>query len=158
MNVSQRKSRRFIMKFLVINGPNLNLLGTRQVEIYGKDTYKDLKHYLASLKKRYSIKLKVKQSNKEYKILSWLHKSFKQNYDGVLLNPAALGHYSISLLDAVLALQVPCVEVHLSDVQHREPFRKVLVLDHANIPRVSGLGFSSYEEGLKMLIKEVTTL
>lgn len=146
------------MKFLVINGPNLNLLGERQVDIYGKDTYKDLKRYIASLGRRYDIKIKTKQSNKEYKILSWLHQSFKKKYDGILLNPAALGHYSISLLDAVLALQIPCVEVHLSDVEHRESFRKVLVLDHANIPRISGLGFSSYEEGLKMLIKEVTTL
>lgn len=146
------------MKILVINGPNLNLLGTRQVDIYGKDTYKDLKHYIRALGKRYGVKIKTKQSNKEYKILSWLHKSNKLKYDGILLNPAALGHYSISLLDAVLALQIPCIEVHLSDVEHRESFRKVLILDHANIKRISGLGFSSYEEGLKMLIKEVTSL
>lgn len=146
------------MKFLVINGPNLNLLGTRQVDIYGKNTYKDLKRFIKSLAKRYQIKITIKQTNKEYKILNYLHTAFDKHYDGVLINPAALGHYSISLLDAVLALQIPCVEVHLSDVENRESFRKQLILSHANITRVSGLGFASYEEGLKELIKEVNTL
>lgn len=146
------------MKFLVINGPNLNLLGSRQVDIYGNNTYKDLERFLNGLSKRYQIKIVVKQTNKEYKILHYLHNSYKKGYDGILLNPAALGHYSISLLDAVLALKIPCVEVHLSDVENREAFRKQLVLSYANITRISGLGFASYEEGLKELIKEVNTL
>jgi len=144
------------MNILVLNGPNLNLLGLREPAIYGNQTYEDLVDYLRSLEKVYTIRLDIKQSNHEGTIIDYLHKA-NESYQGVLLNAGAFTHYSYALYDAIKAINTPVIEVHLTDIEHRsEPWRKISVIKDACKGQISGLGFQSYEEGLKLLLKEGT--
>jgi len=133
------------MNILVLNGPNLNMLGLREPEIYGYSSYSDLEQYLKGFEKTYGVTIDVKQSNLEgimIDILHWANDSF----DGVILNAGAFTHYSYALYDAIKCLKIPVVEVHLSDTNKREEFRKISVIRDACISTVMGLGFKSYEE------------
>lgn len=142
------------MNILVLNGPNLNMLGVREPEVYGSSTYKDLEEYLKSLEKEYDITVDVKQSNLEGIMIDILHWS-NDIFDGVILNAGAFTHYSYALYDAIKSITIPVIEVHLSDLNTREEFRKVSVIRDACKGSIMGLGFKSYEEGLKLLLKEV---
>ena len=140
------------MNILILNGPNLNMLGIREPELYGNKTYSDLEDYCNSFEEKYPVTIDIKQSNLEgimIDILHWAH----ENFDGVILNAGAFTHYSYALHDAIKSIAIPVVEVHLTDLNTREEFRKVSVIKDACIGSIMGLGFKSYEEGLKLLLK-----
>ncbi len=141
------------MNILILNGPNLNMIGLREPEIYGTKTYKDLENYLKSLEEVYNIVLDIKQSNLEGILIDLLHYG-NDIFDGVILNAGAFTHYSYALYDAIKSIQIPVVEVHLSNINNREEFRKKSVIRDACITNIMGLGFQSYEEGIKYLLKE----
>ena len=141
------------MNILILNGPNLNMIGIREPDIYGTSTYQDLEKYVSSFEEKYQVSIEMKQSNYEGLLIDLLHYGH-DHYDGVILNAGALTHYSYSLFDAIKSIAKPVVEVHLSDIQAREEFRKISVIKNACIATVSDLGFKSYEEGLRILLKE----
>ncbi|MCK5761844.1 MAG: type II 3-dehydroquinate dehydratase [Candidatus Izimaplasma sp.] len=141
------------MNILILNGPNLNMLGLREPEIYGTQTYDDLENYLKSLESIYNVVLDVKQSNLEGILIDLLHYGNNQ-FDGVILNAGAFTHYSYALYDAIKSIQIPVIEVHLSDIYNREEFRKKSVIRDACITSIMGLGFKGYEESIKYLLKE----
>lgn len=145
------------MNILVLNGPNLNMLGIREPEIYGHQSYDDLVRYCETLQSKYSVTITVFQSNYEGELIDLLQQSMNV-YDGVLFNPGAFTHYSYALHDAVKSITVPVVEVHLSDISKRESFRQVSVIRPACVGTIMGLGFKSYEEGLKLLVESRETL
>jgi len=138
------------MNVLVINGPNLNLLGTREPEIYGEDTLEELMMWLQTTPASTNHFFKVFQSNHEGEIIDILQDE-RHWANGIIINPGAFTHYSYSIRDAIAAIQIPTVEVHLSDINNREEFRKVSVIEPVCIKQISGLGKDSYIEGLKLL-------
>lgn len=132
---------------LIINGPNLNLLGKREVEIYGKESLKDLNSGLAKLAKSLKLKLKVFQSNSEGDIIDFLHKE-ASNAAGIIINPGALTHYSYALRDAIVAVEKPAIEVHISNIFSREEFRRKSVISPVCVGQVCGFGFFGYAMAL----------
>jgi 3-dehydroquinate dehydratase-2 len=142
------------MRILIINGPNLNFLGIREVNIYGKNTYRDLCQYLKKVGKEKHIHIDLFQSNHEGKIIDRLQKAYKQKYDGIIINPGALTHYSYALYDAIKAINIKTVEVHLSDINAREEFRKKSVISDACVATFMGKNFASYEEAIMYFIGE----
>ena len=140
------------MNILILNGPSLNMIGQREPEIYGNRTYQDLENYIKSLEEVYSIKTDIKQSNLEGILIDLLQYA-NDRFDGVILNAGAFTHYSYALYDAIKSISIPVVEVHLSDITKREEFRKISVIKDACVATFMGLGFKSYEEGIKELIK-----
>lgn len=141
------------MNILILNGPNLNMIGIREPEIYGNKTYSDLENYCKSFEDAYNVTIDIKQTNYEgiiIDLLQWAH----DHYDGVLLNAGAFTHYSYSIRDAIKSIKTPVVEVHLSDIKNREEFRKTSVIEEVVFASVMGKGFKSYEDGLKLLLKE----
>lgn len=140
------------MKILVINGPNLNMLGKREKKHYGTISLSQINKQLNNLAKSLSISLEFFQSNHEGEIIDFLQKGSSRNADGILVNLGALTHYSYSLRDALIDTNLPIVEVHLSDLSKREDFRKVDVLDGVVMAKVMGLKEKSYFVGLEKLI------
>lgn len=140
------------MNILILNGPNLNMLGLREPEIYGNNTYQDLKDYILSLEAVYNITTDTKQTNYEGILIDIIQYA-NDHYDGVLLNAGAFTHYSYALYDAIKSISIPVVEIHLSDINNREEFRKISVIKDACIASFIGLGFQGYEEGIKELLK-----
>ena len=138
------------MNILVINGPNLNLLGTREPEIYGEDTLEELMMWLQTSPTGLDHVFKFFQSNHEGDIIDNLHDE-RHWADGIIINPGAFTHYSYAIRDAISALQIPTVEVHLSDIHNREDFRQVSVIAPVCIKQIVGLGKDSYIEGLNIL-------
>ena len=141
---------------LVIHGPNLNLLGERQPEIYGSLTLKELNAHLRREGRELQVRLKIFQSNSEGGLIDFLHQQRKWA-KGVVINPGAYTHYSYALRDAVAAIGLPTVEVHLTDIHVRanhatEAFRKVSVIAPVCVHQISGLGWKSYLEGIKFLM------
>jgi 3-dehydroquinate dehydratase II len=133
------------MKIAIINGPNLNLLGTREPGIYGRQTFED---FLKSLKEKYTdVQIDYFQSNVEGELVNELQRT-GFSYDGILLNAAAYTHTSIALGDAIAAIQTPVVEVHISNISAREEFRKNSYISAKCIGSISGLGLKGYELGL----------
>jgi 3-dehydroquinate dehydratase-2 len=139
------------MNILVINGPNLNFLGIREKEIYGEKTYRDLENYLKSKAEEMQIRLDIFQSNHEGAIIDKLQEVYFRNFDGVILNAGALTHYSYAIRDAIKAIPIRTVEVHLTDLSHREAFRKISVIHDVCAATFMGKGFESYLEALKYL-------
>lgn len=138
------------MKILVINGPNLNMLGIREPDIYGKETYNDLIAVIEQYCKKNSIVCEFYQSNHEGCIVDKIQQAY-QKFDGIVINPAAYTHTSVAIADALKAVAIPYVEVHISDVDKREDFRQIsYVRDHA-LATVSGLGFSGYIHAIELL-------
>ena len=144
------------MKILVVNGPNLNLLGIREPETYGKTTLADieasLRELAATLTKGSQLTLQFKQSNIEGEIVNFIQETLKDGTDAVLINPGAYGHTSIAIRDAFLATAKPFVEVHLSNVYSREPFRQKSFLSDIARGVIAGFGSTSYELGLRALV------
>lgn len=138
------------MKLLVINGPNINMLGIREPEIYGRTTYADLVKYIEEVCAREGIEVRCVQSNHEGTIVDYIQDAY-QKVDGIVMNPAAYTHTSVAILDALKAVALPAVEVHLSDVDAREPFRHVSYPAMACIAQVKGLGFAGYEKAILLL-------
>ena len=139
------------MNILVINGPNLNLLGTRNPEIYGTETLEELMMWLENSTESSNHNFKFYQTNHEGEIIDILHDE-RHWASGILINAGAYSHYSYSICDAIESIDIPTVEIHLSDIQNREDFRKKSVLSTVCLDTVSGLGKNSYLEGLKILI------
>ena len=138
------------MNILVINGPNLNLLGIREPEIYGEDTLEELMMWLQTTPSGSDHSFKFFQSNHEGEIIDTLHDE-RQWAKGIIMNPGAFTHYSYAIRDAISAIQIPTVEVHLSDIHNREEFRQISVISPVCIKQISGLGKDSYIEGIKLL-------
>tara|TARA_B110000444_G_C18736806_1_gene546018 strand:+ start:153 stop:581 length:429 start_codon:yes stop_codon:yes gene_type:complete len=140
------------MNYLIINGPNLNLLGIREPDIYGEDSLKDIESWINQYYKKSSYSFVWFQSNHEGHIIDRIHQSMKQNIRGIIINPGAYTHYSYAIRDAILSSGIPTVEVHLSNIKNREEFRRISVLADVCISEISGLGKKSYLEGIKTLI------
>lgn len=140
------------MKILVINGPNLNMLGIREPEIYGNKTYSDLCELITSYCKEKNIDAELYQSNHEGDIVDKVQKAYRA-FDGIVINPAAYTHTSVAILDALKAVGIPTVEVHISDVDGREDFRKISYVSKACFARVIGKGFNGYLEAVDLICK-----
>ena len=139
------------MKVFVINGPNLNMLGIREPDIYGKKTYQDLLHYIDGAAQALDVTVEYFQSNHEGDLVDMIQNAY-EHADGIVINPAAYTHTSIAILDALKAVGLPAVEVHLSDVDQREDFRRVSFVRDACIGTITGKGFDGYVEGIKLLL------
>jgi 3-dehydroquinate dehydratase-2 len=139
------------MKLLILHGPNLNLLGTREPEIYGSLTLKDINAKLDEFAGENQVELVCKQSNHEGELIDALHDS-RTWADGVVFNPGAYTHTSIALRDAISAIGIPVIEVHLSNVYAREEFRHVSMISAVCTGKIAGFGWRSYLLGLKALI------
>ena len=140
------------MNILVINGPNLNLLGTREPEIYGTDTLEELMMWLETNPISSDQSFKFYQSNHEGEIIDSIQDE-RQWANGLLINPAAFTHYSYAIRDTISSVAIPTVEVHLSDIHNREEFRQISVISPVCIDQVIGFGKDSYIKGLELLIK-----
>ena len=137
---------------LVVHGPNLNLLGEREPQVYGLLTLKQINDELKAMARQHRLRLRTLQSNHEGVLIDVLHAQ-RRWAQGVLINPGALTHYSYALRDAIAALGLPTVEVHLSDIAKREEFRRISVIAPVCIDQVSGLGLKSYLLGLQRLLE-----
>tara|TARA_Y100000590_G_C15590760_1_gene965986 strand:- start:192 stop:638 length:447 start_codon:yes stop_codon:yes gene_type:complete len=131
-------------KILVINGPNLNLLGKREVEIYGKDTLKDIEFNSKKFAKDNNLSIEFKQSNEESEMIGWIQNCVKDNYDGLLINAGAYTHTSIAIFDALKAVEIPIIEIHLSNIHKREEFRKKSFISEVADGVIFGFGSYSY--------------
>jgi len=138
-------------KILVISGPNLNLLGTREPDVYGSRTLEDMKTQMLDHSKTAGCELDFFQSNVEGEIINYIHEH--RDADGMIINPAAFTHTSIAIRDAISAVRIPAVEVHLSNVHAREEFRRVSHIAPVCVGQISGFGINSYLLGLKALIE-----
>ena len=139
------------MKIYVINGPNLNMLGIREPDVYGKSTYKDLLEYIDSYAKNKNIDVVFYQSNHEGDLVDKIHEAYFEGADGIVINPGAYTHTSIALLDAVKATAIPTVEVHISKLEEREDFRQISYIRLAAKKTISGLGFKGYTDAIDFL-------
>lgn len=140
------------MKILIINGPNLNMLGIREPDIYGKNTYKDLCELIKDYAGQKNIEVKLFQSNHEGDLVDEIQSAY-QKFDGIVINPAAYTHTSVAILDAVKSVGIPTVEVHISAVEEREDFRQVSYIRKACIKTITGKGFNGYLEAIDTLIE-----
>lgn len=140
------------MKILVINGPNINMLGIREPEIYGSKTYADLVELIKKEAENLGVEVKFFQSNHEGALVDEIQQAYGK-FDGIVINPAAYTHTSVALLDAVKAVGIPTVEVHISDPDTRDEFRKISYIRQACVATVKGKGFDGYIEAMKLLTK-----
>jgi len=141
---------------LVLNGPNLNLLGTREPEQYGTDTLTDINERLIAIGQKQGCKVETLQSNAEVELVERIHQALG-NTDFIIINPAALTHTSVALRDALLGVEIPFIEVHLSNIYSRETFRHKSFLSDVAVGVISGLGAQSYELALNAAIEQVKT-
>tara|TARA_Y100000992_G_C21269665_1_gene495935 strand:- start:1017 stop:1448 length:432 start_codon:yes stop_codon:yes gene_type:complete len=141
------------MKILVINGPNLNLLGTREPEVYGTDSLEDIEKNLQSISSDKSVSIQFYQSNSEYELIERLHQAKKDSVDYIIINPGAFTHTSIALRDAFLGVDIPFIEVHISNIYTREEFRKKSYLSDISKGLITGLGVAGYEFALLSILQ-----
>ncbi|MFS0613846.1 type II 3-dehydroquinate dehydratase [Lederbergia ruris] len=139
------------MKILVLNGPNLNMLGKREPGIYGKDSLEQLEKKLHHLCQKEEVEVDLFQSNYEGALLDELHEATKKGYAGIIMNPGAFTHYSIALRDGIAAIDLPVIEVHISNVYAREEFRSKSVTAPVSIGQITGFGLYGYELALLAL-------
>ena len=139
------------MKFLIINGPNLNLLGKREPDIYGKDGYEVLCQRLKAYAAAHASTAECFQTNHEGAIIDAIHAA-DGVYDAIVLNPGAYTHYSVAILDALKAVEVPCVEVHISNIHRREEFRHKSVTAPGCVGQITGLGLYGYEAAMAFFL------
>lgn len=140
-----------MLRVLVMNGPNLNLLGTRETDVYGTTTLEDIEGMCVTKAADLGVDVTFYQSNHEGSLIDRLHEA-RGSVAGVVINPGAYTHYSYALRDAIAAVELPTVEVHLSDITAREEFRRVSVTAPVCIAQVSGLGPESYLQGIETLV------
>ncbi len=137
--------------FLVIHGPNLNLLGLREPEIYGSETLEQINQQLLNEALNLQIKLECKQTNTEGEIVNYIHEAFKNKINGLIINPAAYTHTSIAIRDALTAVKIPAIEVHLSNIHTREPFRHFSYTASVCLGQICGFGSYGYLLALQAL-------
>jgi len=140
------------MNILIINGPNLNLLGVREPNIYGSETLNDIKIWIDNLDSIKTHNINWFQSNHEGEIIDRLHDAMNDNTDGIIINPGAFTHYSYAIRDAIISIGIPVAEVHLSDINSREKFRRNSVVKDVCITQISGLGKKGYANAINALI------
>ncbi|MBQ3492861.1 MAG: type II 3-dehydroquinate dehydratase [Clostridia bacterium] len=141
------------MKILVINGPNLNMLGIREKNLYGKQSYKDLLSLIKTHAKNVGVSVKCYQSNYEGAIVTKIQKAYNK-FDGIVINPGAYTHTSVAILDALKSVNIPTVEVHITEVNEREDFRKISFVKEFAVKTITGKGF----EGYNLAIDELKSL
>ena len=139
------------MKILVLNGPNLNMLGTREPDKYGNQTLSDIENMLRDEARNLSAEVEFYQSNIEGELVNKIQEA-KGKFDGIVMNPAAYTHTSVAIRDALLAVEIPTVEIHLSNIHTREDFRKISLTAPACIGQITGFGGNSYKFGLLALV------
>jgi len=138
-------------KVLVIHGPNLNMLGKREPEVYGTMTLEDLNAAILDRAKTLEMEVEIRQTNYEGQIIDWLQRAEAEGFEGVVLNPGGLTHYSIALRDAIASISIPVVEVHLTNIHAREEYRRRTVTGEACLGVISGFGHLSYLLALEAL-------
>ncbi|MBE7090287.1 MAG: type II 3-dehydroquinate dehydratase [Clostridiales bacterium] len=138
------------MKIMVINGPNINMLGIREPNIYGKNNFKTLIKSVKRWAKELGVKVKTFQSNSEGEIITAIQKCYKK-FDGIVINPAGYTHTSVAILDALKSVNIPTVEVHISDVASREDFRQISYVSKYAEKTIAGLGIDGYKIALEYL-------
>ncbi len=143
------------MKILVLNGPNINMLGIREPEIYGSDSYKDLLELIAAHAQDKGVAVEFYQSNHEGSLVDEIQKAYFSGVDGIVFNPAAYTHTSVAIADAVKGVGIPTVEVHISEVSEREDFRQVSYVRAACVKTICGRGFAGYTEAIDYLIRYI---
>ena len=141
-----------VMKILIINGPNLNMLGIREPDIYGSRTYDELIGMIREKSVELGVCVEFYQSNHEGDLVDKIQEAYFRKFDGIVINPGAYTHTSVALLDAVKAVMIPTVEVHISDVDSRDEFRKTSYIRQACIATVSGRSFDGYIDAIRLLI------
>ena len=139
------------MKILVLNGPNLNMLGIREPDIYGASTYDDLISVITAHCEEKGIEVKCLQSNHEGDLVDYIQQAYFDKFDGIVINPGAYTHTSVALLDALKAVQIPAVEVHISKVNEREAFRQISYVSYYCSKTITGKGFDGYIEAIDFL-------
>lgn len=140
------------MNILVLNGPNLNLLGLREPDIYGAQTYETLVQMIQEKAAELGAGVQARQTNHEGQLVDWIQEAYGK-FDGIVINPAAYTHTSVAILDAVKAVSIPTVEVHISDVSAREDFRQVSYIRQACLATITGHGFQGYLEAMELLVR-----
>ncbi len=141
------------MKLLIINGPNINMLGIREPDIYGRETYRGLCEYIANHAQALGADIELFQSNSEGELVTAIQKAYG-HVDGIVINPAAYTHTSVAILDALKAVAIPAVEVHLSDINQREEFRHISYAGMACEAHYVGLGFEGYAHAMEYLVNK----
>lgn len=144
------------MKIVIINGPNLNFLGTRELEVYGTQTLEEIESKIQEYAEKQGVSCSFFQSNSEGDLIDCIQQAHMDKADGIVLNPAAYTHYSYAIHDAVKAVAVPTVEIHLSAIHARESFRKESVVAPACIGQISGFGPTGYLLAVQALIERTT--
>ena len=139
-------------KIMIINGVNLCMLGIREPQIYGGKTYIDLQNYIKDACKDLDVSLEFCVSNYEGEIVDCIHSCYFNHFDGIVINPGAFTHYSYAIYDAIKSVNIKTIEVHISDIENREEFRKISVIKPACIDQIKGKGFDGYVEAVKELI------
>ena len=142
------------MKILVMNGPNLNMLGIREKNIYGAETYEDLKVLVEKTFAEQGVEGEIYQSNHEGALVDRIQQAYFDGTDAIVINPAAYTHTSIAILDALKAVSLPAVEVHISDVKEREDFRQISYAGKACEKTIMGKGFAGYVEAIEYLVEK----
>ena len=142
------------MKILVLNGPNINMLGIREPGIYGKETFSDLLALLEQTAKELDVQIEQYQSNHEGCLVDKIQQALGC-FDGIVINPAAYTHTSIAILDALKAVSIPAVEVHISDIDAREPFRRISYAGMACVKTIKGHGLNGYKEAIEYLVQNL---
>lgn len=140
-------------KIFIINGPNLNFLGIREIGIYGNDNYVSLCSYIQEKFRDKNVKIEIFQSNYEGRIIDIIQNAYYEKIDGIVINPGAYTHYSYAIHDAIKSVSIPTVEVHLSDIHKREDFRKISVTAPACVLQIYGKGKEGYVEAVEYIMK-----
>lgn len=140
------------MNILILNGPNINMLGIRERAVYGEATYDDLVLYVRGAAAESEAVVEIYQSNHEGDLIDKIHEAYHRGFDGIIINPGALAHYSYALRDALAAVNIKTAEVHLSAVEKREPFRRVSVIKDVCAGYFSGYGFAGYKKAITFLM------
>jgi 3-dehydroquinate dehydratase-2 len=139
-------------KILILNGPNLNLLGKRQPEIYGRLTLEEIDREIRSLAKQLSVAVEIRQSNNEGELVDWIQQASAQ-FGAIVINPAAYTHSSVAMRDAIIAAGIPAIEIHISNIYKREDFRKHSYIAGVAVGQITGFGVQSYLLGLRAAVE-----
>ncbi|MCQ2506342.1 MAG: type II 3-dehydroquinate dehydratase [Lachnospiraceae bacterium] len=142
------------MKILVINGANLNMLGIREPGIYGNSSYEDLKNMISTHAMEKGVEIKFYQSNHEGDLVDAIQSAYFEKFDGIVINPGAYTHTSLAIADAVKAVNIPTVEVHISDVTKRESYRQISYIREVASKTIMGKGFAGYLEAIDFLLEK----